>query len=303
VVVGLGSGAVDAGINGYAAHHFPARHVNWLHGFWSVGATTGPAVMTAAIAGATYRVGYAVLAAAIAALGLAFAATRRAWDDPGDAAGSGEGAAPSPSPAPETAGGVLRRGRTWLQIAIFFVYTGVESGVGQWCFTVLREARGLGVEAAGTWTAAYWASHTAGRFVLGSVVERIGPDRLLRATSAGALAAAVLFAANDGLAGRLGLVLLGACFGPFFPTLMARTPARLGGGAAHAVGFQVGAATLGVAALPSAAGFLATFAGVRAIAVAFAVATGVLLLLHEVLVAVTAAGPRTEAPPSPSRGA
>jgi fucose permease len=298
-IVGLGSGAVDAGINGYAAHHFPARHVNWLHGFWSVGATIGPVVMTAAVAGATYRLGYAALAAAIAAMGLAFARTRRAWDDPGKAATSAERAAPPPA----TAGDVLRRGRAWLQIAIFFVYTGVELGVGQWSFTVLREARGLGVEAAGTWTAAYWASHTAGRFVLGSVVERIGPDRLLRATSAGALVAAVLFASSDGLAGRVGLVALGACFGPFFPTLMARTPARLGDGAVHAVGFQVGAATLGSAALPSAGGLLATFAGVNAIAGAFAVGTGVLLVLHEVLVAITVEGPRTAAPPSPSRGA
>jgi fucose permease len=298
-IVGLGSGAVDAGINGYAAHHFPARHVNWLHGFWSVGATIGPVVMTAAVAGATYRLGYAALAAAIAAMGLAFARTRRAWDDPGKAATSAERAALPPA----TAGDVLRRGRAWLQIAIFFVYTGVELGVGQWSFTVLREARGLGVEAAGTWTAAYWASHTAGRFVLGSVVERIGPDRLLRATSAGALVAAVLFASSDGLAGRVGLVALGACFGPFFPTLMARTPARLGDGAVHAVGFQVGAATLGSAALPSAGGLLATFAGVNAIAGAFAVGTGVLLVLHEVLVAITVEGPRTAAPPSPSRGA
>jgi fucose permease len=298
-IVGLGSGAVDAGINGYAAHHFSARHVNWLHGFWSVGATIGPVVMTASVASATYRLGYAALAAAIAAMGLAFARTRRAWDDPVKAAASAERAAPPPA----TASAVLRRGRAWLQMAIFFLYTGVELGVGQWCFTVLREARGLGVEAAGTWTAAYWASHTAGRFVLGSVVERVGPDRLLRATSAGALVAAVLFAASDGLAGRVGLVALGACFGPFFPTLMARTPARLGGGAVHAVGFQVGASTLGTAALPSAAGLLATFAGVNAIAAALAVATGVVLVLHEVLVAITVEGSRTAAPPSPSRGA
>lgn len=300
VVVGLGSGAIDAGINAYAARHFPVRHVNWLHGFWSVGATTGPAVMTAAVAGGTYRAGYAALAVAIAVMGIAFATTRRAWDDPLTVAA---GAASTATP-PATAGAVLRRGRVWLQIAIFFVYTGIESGTGQWCFTLMRETRGLGVEAAGSWTAAYWASHTAGRFVLGSVVDRLGPDRLLRATSIGALVAAVMFAVSDGLAGRVGLVALGACFGPFFPTLMARTPARLGGpGAAHAVGFQVSAATLGTAALPSAAGLLATYAGLSAIPVAMAAATGVLLVMHEVLVAATTAGPPATAPPAPSRGA
>ena len=31
VVHGLGSGAIDAGLNGYAAHYLSARHMNWLH--------------------------------------------------------------------------------------------------------------------------------------------------------------------------------------------------------------------------------------------------------------------------------
>ena len=30
---GLGAGAVDAALNHYAAVHFPARHMNWLHSF------------------------------------------------------------------------------------------------------------------------------------------------------------------------------------------------------------------------------------------------------------------------------
>ncbi|HYF34100.1 MAG TPA: MFS transporter, partial [Prosthecobacter sp.] len=28
---GLGSGAIDSGLNHYVAHHFSARHMNWLH--------------------------------------------------------------------------------------------------------------------------------------------------------------------------------------------------------------------------------------------------------------------------------
>src|SRR2546430_139403 len=47
VVIGLGSGAIDASLNGWAARHIPVRHVNWLHACWSVGATAGPALMTA----------------------------------------------------------------------------------------------------------------------------------------------------------------------------------------------------------------------------------------------------------------
>jgi fucose permease len=197
-VIGLGSGAIDAALNGWAARHIPTRHVNWLHACWGVGATTGPAMMTAVLAhGASYQLGYVLLACALGAMGLAFATTRRAWED--DAATGGGISLHS------GAGAALRSDRVRLQIALFFIYTGLESGTGQWCFTVLREGRGLDIQAAGAWTTAYWGSILAGRVVLGFVVDRIGPDRLLRITTLTALAGAALFASADGLAGRLGL--------------------------------------------------------------------------------------------------
>src|SRR6187401_2832654 len=50
-LLGLGSGAIDAGLNAYAARHYSVRHLNWLHACWGIGASTGPLIMTAAIAG------------------------------------------------------------------------------------------------------------------------------------------------------------------------------------------------------------------------------------------------------------
>ncbi|BDG05463.1 MFS transporter [Anaeromyxobacter oryzae] len=283
-LVGLGSGAIDAALNGYAARHFPVRHLNWMHAAYSLGATAGPLAMTAVLArGAPWRAGYALLSAALGAMALAFLSTRGRWGGPAAAAGGGE-----PAPAPVRTRDALRRGRVWLQIGIFFVYTGLEAGAGQWCFTVLREARGLDVERAGAWTAAYWGSIAAGRIALGFVVERVGPDRLLRLATAGAVAGSAAFAASAGLAGRLGLVLLGASLAPVYPTLMARTPDRLGHDTTpHAVGFQVTAATLAAAALPGALGVLAARAGVGAIAPAVLFVALALTVLHEVLFQLT----------------
>jgi fucose permease len=259
VLVGLGSGAVDAALNSYAAVHFAPRHMNWLHACYSVGATLGPAAMATALAGASYRAGYVALAAVLGAMSLAFLATRRRWESRGTAGGSSAG----------SAWAALRLRRVWLQVAIFFAYTGLEASAGQWAFTVLREARGLPLEAAGAWTAAYWGSIAGGRVVVGFAVGRLGPDRLVRMGSLGAVAGASIYALVPGSAGAAGLVLLGLSLAPIFPMLMSRTPDRVGAGiAAHAVGFQVAAATLGTAALPSAQGALADALGVRAIPVA-----------------------------------
>jgi fucose permease len=216
----------------------------------------GPAAMTAALAGASFRAGYAALAAALAAMALAFLVTRRRWGGRG-AAGGGEGG---------PAAAALRSGRVWLQVIVFFAYTGLEASAGQWAFTVLRESRGLALEAAGTWTAVYWGSIAAGRVAVGFAVARVGPDRLVRAGTLGALAGAALYALLPGGAGAVGLVLLGVSLAPVFPMLMSRTPERVGPALApHAVGFQVAAATLGTAAFPSAYGALADAAGAGAI--------------------------------------
>jgi fucose permease len=286
-VIGFGSGAIDSALNGYAARHFPVRHVNWLHACWSLGATIGPAVMTAVLAASgSFRLGYAAVAVALGALTVAFSlpAARRAFDG---ARTSGAGAAAADDP-PLPAAATLRRGLVWLQLAVFFVYTGLEAGAGQWCFTVLRESRGLDVEAAGAWTAAYWGSIGASRVVLGFAIDRVGPDRLLRIATAAALAGALAFAASDGLPGRMGLLVLGASLAPMYPTLMARTPDRLGPAVTpHAVGFQVTAATLGTAAAPSALGLLAAQAGVDVIGGAVAAVALLLVLLHEAVLSAT----------------
>jgi fucose permease len=187
----------------------------------------------------------------------------------------------------------------WLHITGFFVYTGLESSVGQWCFTLLSEKRGLGVEAAGSWTAAYWASLTAGRIALGFVVDRIGPDRMLRAASAGAVLGALAFAWSSGFLGCAGLLVLGASLAPVYPTLMARTPARLGTGiAAHAVGFQVSAATLGSTIAPALVGVLVARTDASAIGVTAACLAALFVLLHERLLRLS---PRHEKAPSDER--
>lgn len=262
VLAGLGGGAVDAGLNLFAAARFAPRHLNWMHGCWGIGATLGPALATLLLAaGAGWQAGYAAVAALLLALGLAVLLTRRRWDAAAPAAEAG---------APVTALSALRHRLVRLQMAVFFVYTGLEASAGQWAATILV-ARGAGpAEAAGA-AALFWAGLAGARIALGFVVDRVGPDRLLRLAVPVAVAAAALLQA--GLADFAALALLAAMLAPVYPTLMARTPARLGGAlAVHAIGFQVAAAMAGVALLPGALGLAADLAGPAA------VPAGILLL-------------------------
>jgi len=231
-----------------------------------------------------------VVGGILAALVLAFVAARKLWEAAPSApqvvmdAPGGVGPVAEPPIGTLTA---LRSGRVWLQIAIFFLYTGIEVSAGQWSYTVLTEERGLGATAAGTWVAIYWGGLLAGRLVLGFAVERVGQVMMLRLATLGVLLFAVLFAIPGLKLGAAALPLLSFSLASIFPGLMSETPRRVGERTApHAVGFQVSAATLGVAVVPSMAGLFSERFGIAAIGWVIACCALVLLVLHERLVAV-----------------
>lgn len=287
---GLGAGAIDAGINVYAAARFPPGRVAWLHASWGVGATLGPLLMTGVLAkGLSWRWGYCVLALVLTALGLAFHKTRSLW-------GSGEATAEEKGPV-ATIRDSLPEPFVRANAALFFVYTGVEAMAGQWAYSLFTEGRGFSAEWAGASVGAYWASLTLGRIVSGTLAHRVSPALLLRGSVAFLPVFAFLIASTRGpLLGFAGLALLGFTGGPIFPLLIAGTPERVG--AAHspnAVGFQVAAAGLGAAALPAAAGVLARVHGIEAISVSLVTSALVALALHESLLRRERAAP--PAPP------
>ena len=255
VLAGLGGGAVDSAMNIFAAARFQPRHMNWLHGFWGVGATLGPAVAAGLLAaGFGWQAGYAAVGLALAMLAVCFLATRRRWED-----GSPRAERPR-----TTAWAVLRNPVARLQVLLYFVYTGLEAGAGQWVATILTGARGATPAEGAVAATLFFAAITGGRIGLGFVVDRVGADRLLRLLAPISVAAAVAFAA--GIAELVALAVLAVALAPIFPTVMARTPARLGTAAAgQAVGMQVAAATVGVAVIPAALGLAADLWGGPAI--------------------------------------
>jgi fucose permease len=279
VVHGFGSGAIDAGLNGYAAHYLSARHMNWLHACYCFGAMLGPLLMTAVLtSGRHYGVGYLVVAGVMASLAVVFLVTGPQW---GRASATAEAVG-----VRVEVGAAIRHPYVLLHMAVFFVYTGLEIALSQWAFTVLTELRGVAPGPAGVAVGAYWGSIGLGRIVFGLIADRIGIDRLLRYCLLAAAAGMALFAVplSPGAA-YAGLALAGIGLAPVFPCLMTRTPQRLGTAlSAHAVGFQVGAAMIGAAAIPGALGLIASGVGLTAIPVGALILAVLLWAIHEGLI-------------------
>jgi len=284
VIWGLGSGGIDAGLNAYVSTHFSARHMNWLHACYSVGATLGPLLMTAVLVrGGSWRLGYELVGGLLLAMAILFLITRNRWNDsPATPVGHDE--------SPVTMWATFQQLLVWLQIVIFFLYVGLEFTVGQWSFTVLTESRGVRPDLAGTLAGGYYAAIGVGRVLAGAISHRVGLDRLLRVAMLIALVGVLLFAFGKPVeVAAAGLLLIGLGLAPVFPCLMTMTPRRLGAGyATHAVGFQVSSGMLGAALVPGLAGLFADRLGLDVVA-QFALGLAILLFAnHELLLAMSA---------------
>ena len=290
IAAGLGAGAIDAGLNAFAATRFSPRLVNWLHASYSLGVTGGPVLLAALFdAGLAWRWGYGIVGAAQVVLGLAFLATLGRWTVAPEAeAAALPGAVP---PSSEAVRSATTRRRTVMAFGsgLFFAYTGLEVTAGGWAYSLLVEARGMEPRSAGLAVSAFWAALGVGRVVFGIVANRLDPTGLVRGCAAGMIAGALLVWLDAGGAPTVfGLGLIGFAAAPIYPALISATPARIGTaeavGTIDAVGLQVGAAALGGALLPGLAGILAERSSLE-IVPPFMVALGVVMaVFHEGLV-------------------
>jgi fucose permease len=278
VLFGIGFGALDTALNAHAARHFGARDINWMHASYGLGAAIGPLLVTALLAaGRSWRLVYAVMAAALVILGGVLALAQRRWASPAPRAaappppdpgspdsgssvpdpgspdpGSPDPGSSVPDPANRSVAAVAR------VLTFTAVETGLESAAGIWGYLFLTAGRGLPSSAAGLAVSAYWAMMCAGRVVLGPVAQRLGPARVLTAAVAGVpLGAALMTVPGPGALAVAGLMILGLAAAPVFPLVTLTT------GTTRMVGLQVAASAAGNAALPATLGLAIGAAGAR----------------------------------------
>ncbi|MBJ7536698.1 MFS transporter [Marinomonas transparens] len=270
IVIGMGSGAIDAGLNSYAAEHFTAKHMNWLHAAFGVGATLGPLIVTFVLVHGlqNWRLGYGVLACILLLMTAVFVFSRHLWSSDKHLYRQVGEVAPVVVVSQRQA---LAHPIVRFQIAFFFLYTGFEVGVGQWAFSLMTESRGISVANAGMWVAVYWGALAFGRAIFGFLVERFAIDSLLRFCLMGMVLGALSFCINTTpYASYLGLTLMGFCAAPLFPCMVSQTAKRMEKAySTHAIGFQMSGAVLGAMSLPFLSGLLGESLGLTLLGVSF----------------------------------
>lgn len=249
VPLGLGAGSVDAALNDFVARNFSARHMNWLHSFWGVGATTGPMIMALMLnQTGRWQMGYRTVAIIQFTLVAILAISSPLWQR-----------FPVPS-APQTSAdrGKIHQIRGMIpNLVAFFAYCAVEASTGLWAASFLVQQRGLSQILAAGGASAYYLGITVGRFLNGFLSSHFEARNLVRGGQAMILLGIVMIFLPFPILSLAGLMIIGLGCAPIFPTLLHETPRRFGAeNSASLIGLQMATAYVGLSLMPPLLGLI-----------------------------------------------
>ena len=271
---GLGAGAVDAALNNYVALHYAARHMNWLHSFWGVGASISPFIMSYALGSQLGWSGaYGIVGGIQIALTVVLLVSLPLWGrvnavraaGAADAAdGDAGGDDPSTTRAHVPLAQALRIPGVLLILTAFFAYCALESTAILWASTYLVTDRGVDTATAAAFGSLFLLGITGGRFLAGFFADRIGDTLLIRGGFATVAVGVVLIGLPVGtdVLALAGLVVAGLGCAPIYPAIIHSTPVNFGRSSSQAIiGIQMAAAYTGSTLAPPLFGVLSAWAG------------------------------------------
>lgn len=266
--LGFGAGSVDTALNHYVALHFKAHHMNWLHSFWGVGATSGPILMSVILKQTgSWRNGYQSVAMIQLGLAAVLFISLPLWKKHTEmtkehASGIGD--------AKETSTGhplsifeALKIKGVPYALLIFLTYCAVEFSVGLWGSSYLVQIKGVSLEVAARWVAFYFGGITVGRVLAGFISFKLSNKKMIYLGVIIALIGAILLILDpNNLFVMIAFVMLGLGFAPIFPAMTHETPIRFGRiNAQSIIGFQMASAYIGIAVFPPLLGVLMELTG------------------------------------------
>lgn len=253
VPLGLGAGAVDAGLNNYVALHCEAKHMSWLHCFWGVGTIIGPMILSAVLrVGGSWATGYRAVGLIQCAVSALLFATLGMWKR-GNIQQEEYGAKAL------SVWEVLSLPGAKAGMVTFLCYCAVESTLGLWGATYISQVRGVDEATAASFGAMFYIGITVGRAISGFMAMKLLPKQMVRVGQT-LLALGCIFMmipAGSTLSG-IGLVVCGLGCAPIYPNIIQDTPVNYGTeNSQAAIGVQMAFAYVGSTFLPSIFGALA----------------------------------------------
>ncbi|MDR1286086.1 MAG: MFS transporter [Treponema sp.] len=246
IPLGLGAGSVDAALNNYVALHYKARHMNWLHCFWGIGASIGPVIMSAfLIRGNSWNSGYRTIGIIQICLVALLFISLPLWGNRKD----------DKKPIKRESlkiTALLRIAGVKQVLIAFFCYCSIETVTGLWGSSYLVMVKNIAPEKAAQWIALYYIGITSGRFISGFITMKLSNRKMIRLGQgiiAGGIIVLVLPFGNYTL--LPGFFMIGLGCAPVYPGLIHETPNNFGKEYSQGIiGIQMASAYIGTTLMP-----------------------------------------------------
>jgi fucose permease len=258
---GLGAGSVDAALNNFVALHYKARHMNWLHCFWGVGATIGPYIMGILLTkGFKWNSGYFTISLIQIVLTSVLFFTLPLWKEKKTGNKTKEEKYKNYSLKE-----VITLPGTMSIMIAFFSYCALEATTGLWAASYLVLNRGIAAEIAAKWAASFYFGITIGRFISGFITFKMNNKNMIRlGQGIIILGLLLLFLPFSNYTAFIGLILIGLGCAPIYPSLIHSTPTNFGKDVSHSIiGVQMASAYFGITLMPPLFGFLQEHLDIR----------------------------------------
>ena len=243
IPLGLGAGSVDAALNGYVANNFKSNIMNFLHGFWGVGAFLGPFTMSFFIkSDYGWRAGYIFTAIILCFIALTVFLSRKIWINKGNS--SEEKVYISNKEA-------LKIPLVKSALTTFSFFSYIELTTGLWISSYFVYGLGISKYYAALITAFFYGSITAGRIITGLFSNNFENYKIIRAGEMAIIAGCVLMIFGDIYLSVAGAFIIGIGSSPVYPAMLHETPRRFGEKASLTVmGLQMSVSYTGGALAP-----------------------------------------------------
>ncbi|MCL2264493.1 MAG: MFS transporter [Treponema sp.] len=274
VPLGLGAGSVDAALNNYVALHYKARHMNWLHCFWGIGAFIGPAIMASfLINNNSWNFGYRTIGIFQICLVALLIAAYPLWIRKKSSDNGGQQPAVNFKKILSIAG-------VKQALISFFCYCGIEITMGIWGTSYLVTVKETAPEIAAIWLSFFYLGITLGRFISGFLTIKIRNRQMIRIGQVIVICAVIIMALPYQYSALAGFFIIGLGCAPIFPCMLHETPANFGIEYSQAmIGIQMGCAYIGTSLMPPLFGWLSSFAGFKI----FPLFIGIMLIIKIIM--------------------
>lgn len=275
VVLGLGAGAIDSGLNNYVALHFKASHMNFLHCFYGIGVSLSPYLMSQALSNAGWRGGYRYAFYVQLGITILLIISVPLWKKTSSAEETEEEKSVNLSLFQ-----MAKKREVRLVWIIMLATNAIEYACGVWGSTYLVEEKGFEAKHGALALTIYYVGMSIGRFVSGLLSNKISTwKRISIGTAILAPAIIIMLLPLHGAVSVAGLFMIGLGNGSIYPNMIHLTPHNFGKEVSQSImGSQIAFAYIGVMLAPPAVSLISGLFGIRIYPVLLAVLYAIMVI-------------------------